>query len=167
VEKEITKSTENNNINNNNIFLFGGISSGIKKNLRKDFGIILLPQKNQTIGFFTTNKVKSEAIERAEAILKKNKNPKIIAVISGNAMCRYEGIEKDIKKIVSAIREEANKRKIFEYKLKDDDIILLATGKIGSKIDADKLINSVPKAFENLKANEEDFAEAILTTDKK
>jgi glutamate N-acetyltransferase/amino-acid N-acetyltransferase len=165
VEKEITKTTENNN--KNNIFLFSGISSGIKKNSRKDFGIILLPQKSQTIGFFTTNKVKSEAIERAESILKKNKNPKIIAVISGNALCRYEGIEKDIKKIVSAIREEANKRKIFEYKLKDDDIILLATGKIGSKIDTDKLINAVPKAFENLKANEQDFAEAILTTDKK
>jgi glutamate N-acetyltransferase/amino-acid N-acetyltransferase len=161
VEKEI-KST-----NEKNLFLFSGVSSGIKKNSKKDFGIIALPQNSQTIGFFTTNKVKSEAIERAETILKKNRNPKIIAVISGNAMCRYEGVEKDIKEIVSAIKDEANKRKISESKIKDEDVILLATGKIGAKIDVDKVINSVPNAFENLTEKCEDFAEAILTTDKK
>jgi glutamate N-acetyltransferase/amino-acid N-acetyltransferase len=160
VEKEI-KSTEK------NIFLFSGVSSGIKKNSKKDFGIIVLPQNSQTIGFFTTNKVKSEAIERTEKILKKNTNPKIIAVISGNALCRYEGVEKDIKEIVSSIKEEANKRKIFESKIKDEDVILLATGKIGAKIDVDKVINSVPNAFENITEKCEDFAEAILTTDKK
>jgi glutamate N-acetyltransferase/amino-acid N-acetyltransferase len=160
VEKEI-KSTEK------NIFLFSGVSSGIKKNSKKDFGIIVLPQSSQTIGFFTTNKVKSEAIERAEKILKKNTNPKIIAVISGNALCRYEGVEKDIKEIVSSIKEEANKRKIFESKIKDEEVVLLATGKIGAKIDVDKVINSVPNAFENITEKCEDFAEAILTTDKK
>lgn len=161
MEKEI-KST-----NEKNLFLFSGVSSGIKKNSKKDFGIIALPQNSQTIGFFTTNKVKSEAIERAETILKKNRNPKIIAVISGNAMCRYEGVEKDIKEIVSAIKDEANKRKISESKIKDEDVILLATGKIGAKIDVDKVINSVPNAFENLTEKCEDFAESILTTDKK
>jgi glutamate N-acetyltransferase/amino-acid N-acetyltransferase len=161
VEKEI-KST-----NEKNLFLFSGVSSGIKKNSKKDFGIIALPQNSQTIGFFTTNKVKSEAIERAETILKKNRNPKIIAVISGNAMCRYEGVEKDVRKIVSAIKDEANKRKISESKIKDEDVILLATGKIGAKIDVDKVINSVPNAFENLTEKCEDFAESILTTDKK
>jgi glutamate N-acetyltransferase/amino-acid N-acetyltransferase len=162
VEKEIIKSTEK-----ENIFLFSGVSSGIKKNSKKDFGIIALPQNSQTIGFFTTNKVKSEAIGRAETILKKNRNPKIIAVISGNAMCRYEGVEKDVRKIVSAIKDEANKRKIFESKIKDEDVILLATGKIGAKIDVDKVISSIPKAFDNLEEKEENFAEAILTTDKK
>ena len=162
MEKEIIKSTEK-----KNIFLFSGINCGIKKNCKKDFGIIVLPQNSQTIGFFTTNKVKSEAIERAEKILKKNINPKIIAVISGNAMCRYEGVEKDIKEIVSSIKDEVNKRKIFEKKIKDDDIVLLATGKIGTKLNVEKVINSIPKALDNLEEEEKNFAEAILTTDKK
>ncbi len=162
MEKEIIKSTEK-----KNIFLFSGVSSGIKKNSKKDFGIIVLPQDSQTIGFFTTNKVKSEAIERAEKILKKNINPKIIAVISGNAMCRYEGVEKDIKEIVSSIKDEVNKRKIFEKKIKDDDIVLLATGKIGTKLNVEKVISSIPKALDNLEEEEKNFAEAILTTDKK
>jgi glutamate N-acetyltransferase/amino-acid N-acetyltransferase len=126
-----------------------------------------LPQSSQTIGFFTTNKVKSEAIERAEIILKKNINPKIIAVISGNALCRYEGVEKDIKEIVSSIKDEVNKRKIFEKKIKDDDIVLLATGKIGTKLNVEKVISSIPKALDNLEEEEKNFAEAILTTDKK
>jgi glutamate N-acetyltransferase/amino-acid N-acetyltransferase len=162
VEKEIIKSTEK-----KNIFLFSGINCGIKKNSKKDFGIIVLPQNSQTIGFFTTNKVKSEAIERAEKILKKNINPKIIAVISGNALCRYEGVEKDIKEIVSSIKDEVNKRKIFEKKIKDDDIVLLATGKIGTKLNVEKVISSIPKALDNLEEEEKNFAEAILTTDKK
>jgi len=162
VEEKIVKSTEK-----KNIFLFSGVNCGIKKNSKKDFGIIVLPQSSQTIGFFTTNKVKSEAIERAETILKKNINPKIIAVISGNALCRYEGVEKDIKEIVSSIKDEVNKRKIFEKKIKDDDIVLLATGKIGTKLNVEKVISSIPKAFDNLEEEEKNFAEAILTTDKK
>lgn len=145
-------------------FLFGGIHCGIKNGSRKDLGIIFSPEGAKVLGFFTSNQIKSEVVERAENILKRKDKVKAVVVVSGNAMCRYIGVEKDCRKIVRKIKEELRKRGV---KAKDDDIILLATGKIGSPINTDSVLSAIPSLFSSLSEDERDFSEAILTTDTK
>lgn len=146
------------------MFLFSGISCGIKKNSKKDFAIAVLPKGSSVIGFFTSNSLKSEVIARAEKILKSKKRARLIAVISGNAMCRYKGVEKDAEKIVKQIKKVFQEK--TQEKISEDEIILLATGKIGVKLETEKIIDKVKEAFEKLSENESDFSSAIITTDK-
>ncbi len=145
-------------------FLFGGIHCGIKNGRRKDLGIIFAPEGAKAFGFFTSNQIKSEVVERAENILKRKNDVKAVAVVSGNAMCRYIGVEKDCKKVVRKIKDELRKRGV---RAKDDDIILLATGKIGSPLNTAKVLSGIPSLFSSLSEDEKDFSEAILTTDTK
>lgn len=146
------------------MFLFSGISCGIKKNSKKDFALAVLPKNTSVIGFFTSNNLKSEVIARAEKILKSKKRARVIAVVSGNAMCRYKGVEKDAEKIVKQIKKVFQEK--TQEKISEDEIILLATGKIGVKLETEKIIDKVKEAFEKLSENESDFSSAIITTDK-
>lgn len=144
--------------------LFGGIHSGIKKNGKKDTGIILVKDGATAFGFFTSNQIRSEVIERAEKILKRRNYVKAVVVISGNAMCRYVGVEKDAKRIA---REFSSELKKIGVRAREDEILLLATGKIGVPLESDKVVQKIPNLLSSLSESEEDFAEAILTTDKK
>lgn len=145
---------------------FSGVFCGIKKE-KKDLGLILVEDGSDVFGFFTSNKIKSEAIERAEKIIggKPNKTIKGIYVISGNALCRYVGVEKDIQAMVKKFAEDI--QKFSGKKLKTDQIIILSTGKIGVRIQLDSILQNSYKAIENLKDDVSDFSEAILTTDTK
>lgn len=145
---------------------FSGISCGIKKDEgKKDLGVIFLDRPSCVFGFFTSNRIKSEAIERAQKLIggKPNKNIRAIYVISGNAMCRYFGVEKDIQTLVKKFAYDI--QTFFNEKVKPEQIVLLSTGKIGMKLDVQKVIQSSYSALEKLGEDVTNFSEAILTTD--
>lgn len=145
---------------------FSGISCGIKKG-KKDLGLIFVEDGSSVFGFFTSNKIKSEAIERSEKIIgrKANRNIRAIYVISGNALCRYFGVEKDIQTIVKKFSEDIHR--FSGKKVNPNQIILLSTGKIGVKIQVEDVLKNSYSVLENLSDDVSDFSEAILTTDTK
>lgn len=145
---------------------FSGISCGIKKEEgRKDLGLIFLEDRAEVFGFFTSNRIKSEAVERAEALIggRPNRNIKAIYVISGNALCRYIGVERDIDSLVRKFAQDI--RGFSGERVRSDQIVLLSTGKIGVKLDVQRVLQNSFRALENLKEDADDFSEAILTTD--
>ncbi|MCS7212996.1 MAG: bifunctional ornithine acetyltransferase/N-acetylglutamate synthase [Candidatus Calescibacterium sp.] len=145
---------------------FSGISCGIKKD-KKDLGLILPDDGSTVFGFFTSNRIKSEAIERAQKIIGGRPNNKIKAVyvLSGNALCRYFGVEKDIQTLVKKFSQDLTK--FFSKTIKPDQIVLLSTGKIGVGLDVEKVLQNSYKSIESLHDDVSDFSEAILTTDTK
>ncbi len=150
--------------------LFSGVQAGIKKNKIEDFGLILPETKfPKIVGFFTSNKVRSEVIDRAEKILRKRKTASAIAIISGNAMCRYVGVEQDAQRICQAIADELKLKGLTNgnKNISPEDIVLLATGKIGEKLELKNVLSAVPKLVDSVERDYTRFSKAIMTTDKK
>ncbi len=142
---------------------FSGVNSGVKKG-KKDLGLLLLPPGAKVIGFFTSNRIRSEVVERTIQIIRRGR-VRAIFVVSGNAMCRYPGVENDAEKIASLIAQEIKTKK--GENITKDEVISLATGHIGEKLQLDKVIKAIPSLVGKLSPKYDDFSEAIMTTDTK
>ncbi len=136
-------------------FKLSGLHCGIKRE-KKDLGLIYSDSPALAAGLFTTNKMQSASVK----ICKKNIANKIQAVIvnSGNANC---GIPQGIKDAFLLCELIAK-----ELKIKKSDVLPASTGLIGLPLPMGKIKKGVPFLINQLEEKSDDFAQAILTTDK-
>lgn len=140
-------------------FLGCGISSGIKRNGKKDLGLIFSTVPAKVAGFFTTNVVKAAPVILGIERVKGGRCQAII-VNSGNAnACTGK---KGLEDAISTARHVANKLGIDESL-----VIPSSTGVIGVPLPMVKIKNAIPELVSKLREDGLlDTAEAIMTTDK-
>src|SRR4030066_2473828 len=89
-----------------NCFLFSGISAGIKKDGKRDLGLICSEVPAQVAGLFTTNAVKAAPVQLDRERMKKGLCQAIV-VNSGNAnACTGSRGLKEAKEICSFVAKQ-------------------------------------------------------------
>ncbi|WP_299977525.1 bifunctional glutamate N-acetyltransferase/amino-acid acetyltransferase ArgJ [Desulfobacula sp.] len=139
-------------------FKFAGIKAGIKKNGRKDLGLIFSEKPAVAAALFTRNKVIAAPVILGKEKIKKGLCQAVL-VNSGNANC-FTG-EKGIEDAITCSKMVGRTLGILE-----DLVLVSSTGVIGANLPMDKFETGVPDIVTHLSADHvKDFANAILTTD--
>jgi glutamate N-acetyltransferase/amino-acid N-acetyltransferase len=140
-------------------FLGCGINSGIKKNGRKDLGLIFSKVPARAAGVFTTNVVKAAPVILGMERVKEGWCQAII-VNSGNA---------NVGTGKRGLRDAILTTKLVaqQLRIRESLVISSSTGVIGVYLHMEKIIKAVPELVSNLREDGFlDTAEAIMTTDK-
>ena len=139
-------------------FLFSGISAGIKKDGRRDLGLIYSETPAQVAGLFTTNAVKAAPVQLDIRRIRGGFCQAVV-VNSGNAnactgMAGLRNAEAVSKGIAKALR------------IGQSRVLVSSTGVIGVPLPATKIAEGIPELVRNL--SPDGFmktVEAIMTTD--
>jgi len=139
-------------------FFFNGISGGIKKNGRKDIGLLYSDAPAVSAGVFTRNWVKAAPVILTQQRIQKGYIQAVLANSGcANACTGKKGM--DDAKILSA--ETAH-----ILKISPDLIAVSSTGVIGEFLPVNKMLAQLPGLCHGLAEEKvEDFAQAIMTTD--
>jgi glutamate N-acetyltransferase/amino-acid N-acetyltransferase len=139
-------------------FLFSGISAGIKKNGKRDLGLICSEVPAQVAGLFTTNAVKAAPVRLDMGRIKRGLCQAVI-VNSGNAnACTGGQGLKDARRVSSLVARHLgiDERLVFPS----------STGVIGSPLPMKKIERGIPELIENLSPGGwMNTVEAMMTTD--
>ena len=139
-------------------FLFSGISAGIKKDGKRDLGLIYSEVPAQVAGLFTTNVVKAAPVQLDMERMKRGLCQAIV-VNSGNAnACTGRQGLADAKRISSFVASQLgiDERLVFPS----------STGVIGSLLPMKKIQKGIPKLTDRLSPEGwMSTVEAIMTTD--
>ena len=139
-------------------FLFSGISAGIKKDGKRDLGLIYSEVPAQVAGLFTTNAVKAAPVQLDRERIKKGLCQAIV-VNSGNAnACTGSRGLGDAKRISWLVAKQLgiDERLVFPS----------STGVIGSPLPIKKIEVGIPKLTDQLSPESwMSTVEAIMTTD--
>ncbi len=138
-------------------FTASGIHCGIRKNkTKKDLALIFSENKATAACVYTTNLVKGAPITVTKNNVADGYAQAVICN-SGNAnTCNANGIE---------IAEEMCSLISKELGIGEKDIIVASTGVIGQTLDITPIANGIPSLVKGLKAESDDAAAAIMTTD--
>lgn len=138
-------------------FLFAGISAGVKKNGKKDLGLVLFEKEVASAGLYTKNRVKSPSVVYTKKVVKTS-SLRALLVVSGNAnACVKDGME-DTKEVVNSLASRIN--------VDSKAVAFASTGVIGVKMPLETIKKAMGKLVESLKKDDyEDFSLAIQTTD--
>lgn len=141
-----------------NGFLFSGIAAGIKKNGKRDLGLIYSEVPAQVAGLFTTNAVKAAPVQLDRARIKRGLCQAIV-VNSGNAnACTGNRGLDDAKKMTSVVAERLG--------IDEGLVFSSSTGVIGSPLPIRKIEEGVPELVVRLSPGGwMSTVEAIMTTD--
>ncbi len=141
-----------------NGFLFSGICAGIKKNGKRDLGLIYSDVPAQVAGLFTTNAVKAAPVQLDRARIKRGLCQAIV-VNSGNAnACTGSRGLEDARKMTSFVAKH-----LGIYK---ELVFSSSTGVIGSPLPIRKIEEGVPELVDRLSSEGwMSTVEAIMTTD--
>jgi glutamate N-acetyltransferase/amino-acid N-acetyltransferase len=139
-------------------FLFSGISSGIKKDGRKDLGLIYSEVPSQVAGLFTTNSVKAAPVLLDMQRIKGGLCQAVI-VNSGNAnACTGSQGVRDAKKVSLWVANHLGLDERF--------VLVSSTGVIGSPLPMEEIERGIPKLINELtREGWMKTVEAIMTTD--
>ncbi len=139
-------------------FLFSGISAGIKKDGKRDLGLIYSEVPAQVAGLFTTNAVKAAPVQLDMERMKRGLCQAIV-VNSGNAnACTGSQGLRDAKRVSSFVAEqlEIDERLVFPS----------STGVIGSPLPMRKIEEGIPRLTGQLSSEGwMKTVEAMMTTD--
>ncbi len=139
-------------------FLFSGISAGIKKDGKRDLGLIHSEVPAQVAGLFTTNAVKAAPVQLDMERIKRGLCQAII-VNSGNAnACTGSQGLRDAKRVSSLVARQLgiDERLVFPS----------STGVIGSPLPLKKIEEGIPKLIDHLSPEGwMSTVEAMMTTD--
>ena len=139
-------------------FLFSGISAGIKKDGKRDLGLIYSEVPAQVAGLFTTNAVKAAPVKLDMERMKKGLCQAIV-VNSGNAnACTGSQGLRDANRVSSLVAEQ----------LKIDERLVFpsSTGVIGSPLPMKKIEKGIPRLTGRLSSEGwVNTVEAMMTTD--
>jgi glutamate N-acetyltransferase/amino-acid N-acetyltransferase len=139
-------------------FLFSGISAGIKKDGKRDLGLIYSDVPAQVAGLFTTNAVKAAPVQLDRARMKRGLCQAIV-VNSGNAnACTGNRGLEDAKRMTSFVAKRLgiDERLVFSS----------STGVIGSPLPIKKIERGIPELVDRLSPEGwMNTVEAIMTTD--
>jgi glutamate N-acetyltransferase/amino-acid N-acetyltransferase len=139
-------------------FRFSGISAGIKKNGKRDLGLIYSEVPAQVAGLFTTNAVKAAPVQLDMERIKRGLCQAIL-VNSGNAnACTGSQGLRDARKVSSCVAKRLgiNEQLVFPS----------STGVIGSPLPLNKIEKRIPELIKNLSPEGwMNTVEAMMTTD--
>jgi len=141
-----------------NGFLFSGISAGIKKDGKRDLGLIYSQVPAQVAGLFTTNAVKAAPVLMDRRRIKGGRCQALI-VNSGNAnACTGSEGLRDAKKVASLVAKGLG--------IKESFVLASSTGVIGVPLPVEKVEEGIPRLIETLSPDGwMKTVEAIMTTD--
>jgi glutamate N-acetyltransferase/amino-acid N-acetyltransferase len=139
-------------------FLFSGISAGIKKDGKRDLGLIYSEVPAQVAGLFTTNAVKAAPVQLDRERIKKGFCQAII-VNSGNAnACTGNQGLKDARRISSLVAKQLG--------IDEGWVFPSSTGVIGNPLPLKKIEEGIPKLVDWLSPKGwMNTVEAMMTTD--
>ncbi|MGO8989961.1 MAG: bifunctional glutamate N-acetyltransferase/amino-acid acetyltransferase ArgJ [bacterium] len=139
-------------------FLFSGISAGIKKDGKRDLGLIYSEAPAQVAGLFTTNAVKAAPVQLDRERMKRGLCQAIV-VNSGNAnACTGNQGLRDAKRVSSLVAKQLgiDERLVFPS----------STGVIGSRLPMKNIEGGTPRLIDRLSSEGWMKAvEAMMTTD--
>ena len=136
-------------------FSADGLHAGFKKK-KLDFGWIVSEVPASVAGVYTTNKVIAAPLLVTKASIQKSQKLQAIVVNSGvaNSCTGQQGLD---------AAYEMQSLTAQKLKIEPDLVGLASTGVIGEQLPMDALKNGLSQIL--VSGKEEDFAEAILTTD--
>jgi glutamate N-acetyltransferase/amino-acid N-acetyltransferase len=139
-------------------FRFSGISAGIKKDGKKDLGLIYSEVPAQVAGLFTTNTVKAAPVQLDMQRIKRGLCQAIL-VNSGNAnACTGSQGLKDAKKVSSWVAKQ--------LEIDEQLVFPSSTGVIGSPLPMKKIEEKIPELIKNLSPEGwMNAVETMMTTD--
>jgi glutamate N-acetyltransferase/amino-acid N-acetyltransferase len=139
-------------------FKFAGVASGLKKDGKKDLGLIYSEIPANVAGVFTRNEIKAAPVILDMQRIVSGTCQAVIAN-SGNANCCTG--EKGMQDAISTARWTAK-----ALALSEEQVLVTSTGVIGEPLAAEKIQAAVPDLVNDLDPDRiSDFAEAIMTTD--
>jgi len=141
-------------------FLSAGVHCGIKKSGKADLGLIVCPTGAKAAAVFTTNKIKSAAVQVSKEHIK-SASISAVVVNSGNANTCTGQV--GIKNAIKMCAETAE-----QIEADPHNVLVASTGIIGEQLPIDKIAAGISKAITKLSASAKagsDFAKAIMTTD--
>jgi glutamate N-acetyltransferase/amino-acid N-acetyltransferase len=139
-------------------FAFAGVHAGIKKNGRRDLGLILCEKPATAAAVFTKNKVKAAPVILGQQQIEKGICQAVL-VNSGNANCftGKQGIE-DARRCIRMVADT--------FGIQKELVMVSSTGVIGAPLPMDRFETGIPRLKAQIPTGTlEDFAAAILTTD--
>ena len=138
-------------------FTASGVHCGIRKNkTKKDLALIYSEKKANAACVYTKNLVKGAPLTVTKANVADGYAQAMICN-SGNAnTCNANGIE-IAEKMCSLLSKELG--------ISEKDVIVASTGVIGQPLDIEPIANGIPALVSGLKADSQDAAVAIMTTD--
>jgi len=141
-----------------NGFLFSGIAAGIKKDGKRDLGLIYSEVPAQVAGVFTTNAVKAAPVQLDMERIKRSQCQALM-INSGNAnACTGSQGLKDARKVSSWVAKGLG--------IDESLVFLSSTGVIGVPLPLRKIEEGIPKLIEALSPDDSmKTVEAIMTTD--
>jgi glutamate N-acetyltransferase/amino-acid N-acetyltransferase len=139
----------------------GAVYAGIKEDsesTRADLGLVISDYPAVGAATFTTNKIKAAPVRVSVANIRSS-DTRAIVVNSGNAnACTGSTGILNAKRMASAVAES--------LKLKERQVLVCSTGRIGRDLPIEKIERSVPKLIDRLvTGGSEELAMAIMTTD--
>jgi len=139
-------------------FLFSGVSAGIKKDGKRDLGLIYSEVPAQAAGLFTTNRVKAAPVRLDMERIKKGIGQAVV-INSGNAnACTGPRGLKDARKISSLVSKHLG--------IDERHVLVSSTGVIGVPLPMTKIETGIPEAVKDLSPDGwMKTVEAIMTTD--
>ncbi len=139
-------------------FQTAGIAAGLKKNGKKDLGLIFSEIPATVAAMYTRNLVKAAPV-RLDQQRTANGTCRAVIVNSGNANCCTG--DQGMQNAIHMGRLVAQGLKVDE-----DDVLVSSTGVIGEPLPIDKIAAAAPELIKALAPDGIfDFAEAIMTTD--
>ena len=141
-----------------NGFLFSGIAAGIKKDGKRDLGLIYSETPAPVAGLFTTNAVKAAPVQLDMKLIKRGLCQALV-INSGNANA-CTGIQglRDAQRVSSLVAKSLG--------IKEALVLVSSTGVIGVPLPLKKIEQGIPKLIETLSPNDwMKTVEAIMTTD--
>jgi len=140
-------------------FRTAGVACGLKKNNRKDLGLIYCEVPANVAGVFTRN-----LVQAAPVLLDRQRITagvcRALIVNSGNANCCTgdQGMQAALRMAKSAAQG---------LNVSEDQVLVASTGVIGESLPVEKIEIAVPGLVETMhQEGVSDLAEAIMTTDK-
>jgi glutamate N-acetyltransferase/amino-acid N-acetyltransferase len=139
-------------------FLFSGISAGIKKDGKRDLGLIYSEVPAQVAGLFTTNAVKAAPVQLDRKRVKKGLCRAII-VNSGNAnACTGSLGLRDARRVSSLVAKRLG--------IDEQLVFPSSTGVIGSRLPIKRIEEGIPRLVDQLSPGGwMNTVEAMMTTD--
>ena len=140
-------------------FKAAGIAAGIKKNGRKDLGLIVCDVPASVAGVFTRNRVQAAPVVLDRQRVKGGVC-RAVVVNSGNAnCCTGDAGYQNAVRMAAATAECAN--------VPEDQVLVASTGVIGEPLPVERIGAALPELLRALSPDGvADFAEAIMTTDR-
>ena len=139
-------------------FKYAGTASGLKKNGKKDLGLIFSEAPANVAGLFTQNRVQAAPVLLDKQRILKG-SCRAVIVNSGNANCCTgdQGMQ-DALRVAQLTASGLD--------IPEDDVLVASTGVIGEPLPVGKIQSALPDLIQAMGSDGvSDFAEAIMTTD--